>query len=867
MADDVVGSARIRVELDGDQATIEARILGRRIKRALDQETRNAGAGLFRSIDGRLRDARGRFVAEGRALGGALSNGMASGFDASRLFRALRSVGSGLSKFLVGTTAVTLLSASLSGLAANALALTSALAPAAGALAAIPASAGLAGAAVATLATALFGVGDAFSSAITGDAAEFQEALAGLAPAAANVARELRAARPAFDELRRSVQGALFAPLEGAITRLVAALRGPLTAGMTAAAAEIGRLGATVTRFGASTAGVSLVTQLFGTLRTILAGIRTDTLDRLLAAVAAFTSATLPAFQGIGDAIDGVLGRFTDFLNRAAAGGQALAWVEGAIAVFRQLGAIAADIIGIFASITSAVNASGNSILGTIGSALEQFRQFLNTAQGQTAVVQIFEALGQVGSALGPVFGALATQIGAIAPVVGQLAQVIGPILTQAIAALGPAIAALGPGVIAVFQAIGQAVNKIASSGALQSFAQAISGVLSALAPLGPALGQLITSGLQVVTPLLQLLAPIVRAVSTALAGVVAALAPVISALVAQLMPVLQPLSALFAQFAGVLGQALVLAIQQAGPALVQMVGALGQVLVAAIPLVQALLPLVPIIGQLAGEILGGLLPALVPLVQQFAQLLRVIVPPLAAVLRVLAQVIGTILTVAVRANINGNRALIGILTTLTGLIVGAVVAAFRLLSGVVVAARTAFGVFSAGVRGVMGLLRGLAGFLAGAVVGAWRGVTSAVNTLRGAISGLSGPISAVIGALSRLVGMARSAFNAVSAIPGGGAIGGLFGFADGGIIRRPTVGLVGEAGPEVIIPLTRPARARQLADQSGLTSILAQALPGGKATQAARGDVHNTWHIYGNSDPEQTAKRILNRMVLAGGF
>src|SRR5690606_27368283 len=106
-----------------------------------------------------------------------------------------------------------------------------------------------------------------------------------------------------------------------------------------------------------------------------------------------------------------------------------------------------------------------------------------------------------------------------------------------------------------------------------------------------------------------------------------------------------------------------------------------------------------------------------------------------------------------------------------------------------------------------------------------------------------------------------RQAFSAIRSIPSVGGLGGILGFADGGIIRRPTVGLVGEAGPEVIIPLTRPARARQLADQSGLTSILAQALPGGGKTQAAaRGDVHNTWHIYGNSDPEQTARRVLNR-------
>lgn len=52
----------------------------------------------------------------------------------------------------------------------------------------------------------------------------------------------------------------------------------------------------------------------------------------------------------------------------------------------------------------------------------------------------------------------------------------------------------------------------------------------------------------------------------------------------------------------------------------------------------------------------------------------------------------------------------------------------------------------------------------------------------------------------------------------GGARIGG---FADGDIVNRPTLGVFGEAGPEVIIPLTKPARAAELAQKSGLTTML----------------------------------------------
>jgi hypothetical protein len=50
--------------------------------------------------------------------------------------------------------------------------------------------------------------------------------------------------------------------------------------------------------------------------------------------------------------------------------------------------------------------------------------------------------------------------------------------------------------------------------------------------------------------------------------------------------------------------------------------------------------------------------------------------------------------------------------------------------------------------------------------------------------------------------------------------------FAEGGIVRSAVHALVGEAGPEVVIPLTKPDRARELAEKSGLTGLLGQQAP-----------------------------------------
>lgn len=95
----------------------------------------------------------------------------------------------------------------------------------------------------------------------------------------------------------------------------------------------------------------------------------------------------------------------------------------------------------------------------------------------------------------------------------------------------------------------------------------------------------------------------------------------------------------------------------------------------------------------------------------------------------------------------------------------------------------------------------------------------------------------------------------------------GLIPFASGGVVTAPTAALVGEAGPEVIIPLTRPQRARQLAEESGLAELLAAGSRRGTAAArpaAAGAVITNHWTLNEVGDAETTARRVLKRLTLA---
>jgi TP901 family phage tail tape measure protein len=56
---------------------------------------------------------------------------------------------------------------------------------------------------------------------------------------------------------------------------------------------------------------------------------------------------------------------------------------------------------------------------------------------------------------------------------------------------------------------------------------------------------------------------------------------------------------------------------------------------------------------------------------------------------------------------------------------------------------------------------------------------------------------------------------------------------ANGAVVDKPTLAMIGEAGREVVLPLTRPARAMELLEESGLLSRLSGSSGAGNSTEA----------------------------------
>ena len=553
--------------------------------------------GLKRDVNGKLRVSKGRFVTEGEKIGRDTGRGIGSGIG-DGIGDTINDALSSIVNIKLPVPAFAALGLAIGAAAASAVQLAAALAPTVGIVAALPGSIGVLAAGMTTLNVATLGVGEAFEAAATGSAEEFQEAIEGMAPAVQEAAQAIRDMMPALDELRNAVQGAFFQDFDDVLNSLAETLIGPVTEGMVSVATEINGIIVGLAAVATSSEGVDFVTQSFEIMAGILAQIQ-EPLAALFSALLNVGGAINDAFgENAGAGLAGLITQFAEFLDQAAASGQAVQWINDALEVFQQIQDILSPIVGIFGSIGSAAQTTGGNILGAFGQALQVFDDFLASAEGQSALVSIFEALNQVGGlfatvlqniapAIPPIFSGLSSILSAVAPLIGPLSQLVGSIL-----------GALAP----ILEIIAAAIQPL------------IAPLTEVLGLLGPILVDAITTLMPVITLLADLLGGALGVAIQLVATVLEALAPIITVILEALAPLIEALTPLF--------EVLGLIADLIGSVLEPIVKALGEGLLWLVE--NVIVPIVvPIIENLIETLADGLGSAIEGLKENF-ELLRI---------------------------------------------------------------------------------------------------------------------------------------------------------------------------------------------------------------------------------------------------
>lgn len=544
--------------------------------------------------------------------------------------------------------------------------------------------------------------------------------------------------------------------------------------------------------------------------------------------------------------------------------------------------AIGTGLIGALDEVTPGLLALADSLMGPmeqIGQALGEFAAPLLEAFGpavQVLVTQFATVLTDIGS----IFSNLAPLVEPIVQIVGVLATYLSGALAAAFQALAPAIEIVGEFLGVMADRVGEQLFSALESvtPVLISLGKTLGTVLVAVLPIVMDLFDALAAPLGIVADLMVELAPVIQNTARIMAGVFASVMRVVVGLIETLLPPLAQLIAdLVAGLAPILPD-IALLFKQLVDALLPLIPPLLQIIMTLLPpLSELLLALVPIVLQLAQGPLQLFVMAveqLVPLLLLVAEGIQIVADYLVEVIDWLTQgaekttelggvwqviwdgmkaafefvrdtlVAGwqmideyavpviTGIQIAFDVAMSAMRVVwdtfksaveigFGVLRTVAETVGSAISTAFSVMSAIVLPIFDTLQIVGSGIFNAIGTT---VTTVTGGIKTAFEGVKTAVTGVASAIeSAFKGAWNGIARAWNNSVG--SLSFSIPSWVPGLGGSGfdvpNIPTFANGTIATMPTYGLFGEAGPEAVIPISRPARAMELLESSGLADLV----------------------------------------------
>lgn len=308
----------------------------------------------------------------------------------------------------------------LAGAAQSVSALGVAIVPAIGAAAMLPAVLGAAAASMAVVKIGTSGMGDAMTAVAKGDAKALSEAMAKLAPEAREVVQAYAQMKPQLDGLKMSVQNALFNDLNDTMAEMGQTYLPVLTTGLTGVAAQMNEMAFQSAKALMAPETVSAVNAILGDTAGLFQelGPALGNVVSGLLSMGAVGSQYLPA---IGTYIGGISQRFQEWAQSAAGQAQINAWIQQGATVLGNLWKILTSIASIVAGVFRPMATDAQGLLPTLVQLTARMDAWVNSAQGQQTIANIWTFLAAISGQLMNVLATLAPIIGAIVSWFGSL--------------------------------------------------------------------------------------------------------------------------------------------------------------------------------------------------------------------------------------------------------------------------------------------------------------------------------------------------------------------------------------------------------------------------------------------------------------
>ncbi len=508
-----------------------------------------------------------------------------------------------------------------------------------------------------------------------------------------------------------------------------------------------------------------------------------------------------------GAATEQVTDRLGEFAKsqemRLAVDDQVIKGVQAQLLSFKALGASADTVGGAFDRATLAAfdmaaagfgSAEGNAI--ALGKALENpiggvsalARMGTTFTDQQKEQIRVLQESGDLLGAQELILAEVESQYGGVAAATAdasaKLALAADNIKESFGDALLPVFADLVDGLLPVFDTIGKTLGETVTEmqPMLQGLAEQIPGLLDAFLPLIPTLGsiagmfiELISAALPFITEILNVLLPIIAELMPVIMDAISlAFEPLMDAfmlLVDALLPLVQQFLPILAEIIGKLAPLFADLIAQLAPMIAEflppLIDLFFMLIDALSPFIEALMPIIMSLFEAFAPLIISLVEAFLPLIEAVLPILIDAIEFLIPILEFVAEIIGAILIFAINLLIGG----IALLTE----------------------NMDKFGKFFERVW--LGLQILFATVINGIITGFEKFVNFFVDGFNIVLKGINA-VRKSLGqeefALAARVSFGRMEVPALTPL------------AVGGIVTGPTAALIGEAGPEAVIPLNK---------------------------------------------------------------
>jgi phage-related protein len=357
---------------------------------------------------------------------------------------------------------------------------------------------------VASLKLSFRGVGDAVKAAFSGDSAKLAEAMKNLAPAARAFVLELKSVQPILKDFQQSVQQGFFVLFRGTVKELVTQLLPQLKGQVTGIASQLGAAGKASADVLVDPQNIALIVESLASFRRVLADVLTS-FPNFVQAFLTLAKAATPFAEILGGQLAKGINQFAEAVAKANASGSLSKMFETGLAVLSDLGGLLGDVFSIIKSIFTAVSASGAGLFTTLSAITNALAAFLASAEGQGALSALLDLLHTLGQALVGVGGPL---LKVLAAAVKVLSGALGPALDRVLPVLVQLAERLADVLIPVIEALAPALAAIA-----EQLALGLVDVLSALVELlgDPAVVQGLVLVAEAISVIIPLLAPLIR--------------------------------------------------------------------------------------------------------------------------------------------------------------------------------------------------------------------------------------------------------------------------------------------------------------------------------------------------------------------